>query len=266
MHMSKKRTGRLAAFRFNRTTSALLASAGVVVIAGLASLNFHRNDQTVSRATPAQATSLTQPLPSDLLPVAEIYTLATAEAPGTGLTAIELERDDIYLYEVKLTNGQSLFFNAVTGAQVNHGVNEQEKASGDTAAIPPDLIPAISYSQARDIALMEKPDAVIKHIHLKMKGNLAVFAIHFKHGHYMVIDAKSGVVIRDNAPKPADKPANQAAPAGAAAAATPAAQGASNQRPAPKPKRETGNDKKPEKSDAKPNDDHRGHSGNNDRD
>lgn len=183
---------------------ALVAIIVIVFITGVGIYVFKSdNSKNINREATETESNLVSPLPEDLLTVNKIKELATVEAPNIELTSVELENEDgVYVYKVKLANGTTLYFNAQTGEKVTHDDEEDEPEDG---TIPTGFEAAISFDKAREIALTQKPNGVIRKIELEVEEGKVVYSVRFTDDARIDIDATSGAIVRSRPAKTEDE-------------------------------------------------------------
>jgi uncharacterized membrane protein YkoI len=156
--------------------------------------------KTANSETATKELTLAEPLPTDLLSSEKVEALAAVEAPNTGLSGVQLERENgVYLYKVTLANGNTLFFNARTGTKVTHAAGATQTADG---VIPAGFAPTLTFADARRIALETKPGGVIAKMHLQSEAGKVVYSVRFTDQARVDIDATTGKVVRTKAATP----------------------------------------------------------------
>lgn len=189
---------------------ALMAVLAVAVVAGAGVFVYGQQKKagSVASTESVSAVSLNTPLPTDLIGFEKVRQLAAADKPGTVIREVELETEDgQLLYKVKLADGSFVLYNARSGVKVT-------KATGDAAKIeqdddlPAGFKPSISFDQARQTALKQKPGGTISKIELEMEEGKAVYSVRFSDEARVDVDAMSGAIVRTRAAKKSPAPAS----------------------------------------------------------
>lgn len=173
---------------------ALVVGAGVYVARSQSDTETVSNRGSSSR----EVVSLVDPLPTELLSIEQVRTLASEDVEGAQLSGVELEKEGTnYVYKVKLANGRVLFYNAQTGDVVtgSKSSNETESESSDNA-LAGDFNPTITFAQAREIALAKVPGGTVRKIELETEHGRVVYSVRFVGGSRVDVSAEDGSVVR----------------------------------------------------------------------
>lgn len=145
-------------------------------------------------ASLSKGASLVAPLPSSLLPIEQVKTLAAKAAPDTPITKIKLEsKDKQFVYIVSLANNKQLIFDAQTGDKLPDATAHSEPAKG---TLPQNFVPSIGFAVVQEIGLAQKPGGVISKIELSPANGQVVYSIHFTDGSLIDVAATDGAVVR----------------------------------------------------------------------
>ena len=177
-----------------------LAFMGIIVAALVVMVGVYVAKQNQPKKTSSSvssetlSTELAEPLPSTLLNIDKVKSLAATDAPNIVLAGIELQKDDGKLiYEVKLADGSHLYYDASTGAKITNINNDDET---EESTLPPNLDLKIDFAKAREIALAKKTDSAVKKIQLEVEDGVVVFSVRFSDGTRIDINAIDGTVVR----------------------------------------------------------------------
>jgi uncharacterized membrane protein YkoI len=190
----------MKAYKLNQTgsltTRLLPLGIGMVIIAGVLVYvgSTQKPRQKINSAEPESVSTVITSLPSSLLSIDKVKELVTAQKPGLGITGIELERQDtgVVVYQVRLTDGTVLAFNAQTGAQV--------ATSGDVhlkneTNISPSTPKQIGFDKAREIALNQKPQGVVQKMELEPESGVLLYRVYFVDGGRVDVRAVDGTIV-----------------------------------------------------------------------
>lgn len=191
----------------NLSGAKIIGTVVVVVIAFIIGVDAYifkqigntKNESATSREDSQTGSSLQESLPANLLTIEQVKALATQEASNNPVASIELEKEDsVHLYKVSLADGQTIFFNAETGAKVK----DTPATEAPAAAVLPDNLPKnIDFKKVQEIAQAKNPHAVIRKIEVEQQGDITVFSVQFKDGSRLDINATDGSIIRTEAAK-----------------------------------------------------------------
>lgn len=168
----------------------------VVVVSGSGYYVYSKNHKDVkSSATPATSTVLAKPLPDDLLTTTEVQSLAEKQQPSKAIQGIELDtQGDTLVFRVKLADNSFLLFNAKSGVLISKGNTTEIEAGLDQ--LPDSLKTAVSFDQARTIALAQKPGGIIRMLKLEKEAGVVVFSVRFTDGSKVDINATTGAIVK----------------------------------------------------------------------
>lgn len=183
------------------------SAAAVVVLVAVGSGIYitDANQKKLARSQEVNTanSTLTEELPNDLLATEKIKTLATKEAPDSDITGIELEREHgEYWYKVELANGKTLFFDAKTGEKVVRA-SSNERITNDTArsAIPSAVDTEVSFAEARQIALAQKPGSTVRKIEFETEHGKLIYSVRFTDDARIDVDSTTGKIVRSEPAK-----------------------------------------------------------------
>lgn len=190
----------MKAYKLNQTgsltTRLLPFGIGVVLITGILIYVARTGtlDQKVHSNEAETPSTTIASLPSALLPVDRVKELVDDQKPGLSIAGIELERQDtgVAVYEVKLTDGSVIAFNAQSGAQV--ATSGHVDLTNETG-IPVDTVKQIGFDKAREIALAQKPQGKVQKIELEFESGVLVYRVYFVDGSRVDVRAMDGVIV-----------------------------------------------------------------------
>lgn len=179
----------------------------LLVIGGVSYYVYSKNSNGSLNSETEQTTEpLPEPLPDSLLSVSKLKELVNTHKPGQAITGVELEQEeDGLVYKISLADGTVLLFNAETGSLVSTSVEDSRQEEND---LPDDFTVGVDFIKARSIALDEKPGATITKMELEAEDGAVVYNIRFSDKSRIIINAKSGKIIRIRHPESSDNTAD----------------------------------------------------------
>lgn len=189
----------------------------VVAIVGVLGVTFYTTltkQSTVANSTDTTALApIDDTLPSDLLPIDQVSDIALESSTDTSLNAVNLTIEDgIYVYEIHLSNGKTLYINAQTGKIITKEATVKDESETDTSEKPVKVAPSISFEDARKKAISLHSSSQVTKINLETEDGKLVFSVRFADKFRVDIDAVSGEVVRTKAAEK-DKGPEQKKPA-----------------------------------------------------
>jgi uncharacterized membrane protein YkoI len=170
---------------------------GIFAAGGYYFLRRDNNTTAPNREVTQEEITLVSPLPTDILTVESIRSMAENEVPNMAITSIELEVEDgIYLYKVKMADGNVYFFDAQTGDKVTR-TDTAETVEVQDGSLPTNFATSITFDDARRIALEQKQNGVIEKIELEVEEGITVYSVRFNDDTRIDIDATTGAIVRN---------------------------------------------------------------------
>lgn len=170
---------------------------GLVVIAVLAWLGMRwYQDQQALKSINTQLTTLDTTPVEEIQPVSDILLLAASEIGEATIVNVELEEEDgQQVYKLKLSNGQVLVFNAVTGDKMSV---EQSNDEADDELLKKAALTSgqtlLTFAEARTIAASVRAVAIRK-IELENDGGLIIYKVEYIDEGKVELDARDGKVV-----------------------------------------------------------------------
>lgn len=178
---------------------------GLIGFIGFRVYNAQNPTETLSRNS--QVAESIPPVNLDgVLSVSEVTQLAT-RPEGVNVTGLQLQTEDgLLVYELELSNGTTLRFNAMTGEALKLADNSSKpddanEIEEEAAALPANFSVNISLEKARQIAQEKFPDSKISKIKLDVEEGIVVLSVRFADKARVDINAADGTVVRTKVPK-----------------------------------------------------------------
>lgn len=188
---------------------ALIPVMVVVAVLGVTSAGVYiynqqnKSDSISSRGFENTDYTLVDALPEELLSLDQVKAMVLEEQPESQISTIELENGQNGLvYRVRLADGSQLGIDAITGKAITLNHTEGEV---DDSPLPANFIAAINFSRARDIALAQYPNGIIRKIELELEHGVVVYSVRFIDGSRVDVNAGNGKVERKQAKSQAER-------------------------------------------------------------
>lgn len=158
-----------------------------------------KSTKPLQSKTTSPETTLATKLPTDLITIEKVKELASAEKPKMNLLGVQLENEDgTLVFKVKLSDNTTLSFNAKTGEAIKHATEvkddvETELEGGED--LPVTVTPAITFAQAREIAMAQLSKSIVKKIELKLQDKILLYSVKFTDGGRVNVNATDGKVL-----------------------------------------------------------------------
>jgi uncharacterized membrane protein YkoI len=171
---------------------------GLVVVAGIAWLGIssYQDKQALSSVDTSLTTLETTPV-ADLKPVSDILLLATPDLGTATVASVETEVEEGQtLYKLVLSDGQVLFYNALTGQKVLPKQSASIEVDDELlkkAALTSDQA-LLTFADARRLA-GEVRAIGIKKVDLENDGGVIIYKIEFIDEGKLELDARTGKVV-----------------------------------------------------------------------
>ncbi|HSH17886.1 MAG TPA: PepSY domain-containing protein [Candidatus Saccharimonadales bacterium] len=186
---------------------AVVAVVGVVSIIGVTGMRIMHAQTPEKQVSNAEQKQVTEPaLPATLegiMPVAKLQELVKASDDSI-ISQLELKtQNGVTVYQVTLSSGKVLAFNAATGAKVTPSTKAAEAATDDEGrpeSLPEKFTVTIAPEKARQVAKAKYPGSTITRIELGVHAGKAVFSVRFADKARVDVDANTGAVVRTKDP------------------------------------------------------------------
>lgn len=171
--------------RFVSTAPALAVFAAVIIVGSASALVSTQQANTARNAEVEVPSNL-----DDLLNFEKIRAIASSDVSNGNITSIELEKEDSgMIYKVRFSNGDVRFYDAKTGASMPETENNNN-------SVPSNLDTAITSTEARAIAVGQRPGKAVTKIELETENGIVVYSVRFSDGGRVDVNSTNGEVVR----------------------------------------------------------------------
>jgi len=185
----------------------MLAVIAVVAVVGFAGWRVMANNNTDTSSSIDSSTSqeIKESLATDLSgikSIEEIQSIATLSIGDLTIVSVELKTEDgVTIYEVELSDGSKLHFDALTGESVAHDDHDDNDVTDndnddEDGPLPVGFVSGITVVQAIDIAKAKRPSSTVERVNLEVENGVVVYRVRFTDDSRVYVNATTGEVQR----------------------------------------------------------------------
>lgn len=171
-----------------------LAILLIVVMLGYLFMSNAPAKQTNRQSTETEVADALPAELGDLLATDALLEIVKADIPESTVSVVELEQEgQSVVYKVYLSDGSVVRYNAVTGSRIGTATINTEE---DHHELPAGFVAALTFVQARDIAVSQKPNVAVRKIELETEGTAVVYSVRFVDRGRIDVNALTGEIVR----------------------------------------------------------------------